>query len=1020
MLQLALSLILQAGDPQLRTNDPYYPGEGAMSTPAKCLQAAWATPRGALGSATNREKMIRLFLWRAETYAHLYSPAVYNLPGRTPKPSSDDPLMIDYDAMRALFSYGWGLCGTNHGQMRVFAEAAGWTDRRRGLQGDTGYEVFVDGGWRYFNTDQYTLHFLSNDPAAHFASLDQVVSTNHRYIEWNPDLGLGYRLPQANTHGLYQDFAGVTGTVANRSQQWRGYYTGVWNITPAASVKMYGEGYTATPVAVRLRRGETFTRWLAPTGAQTDLSLAGPAWWGRDGATPFAEHSFVQNAPARDEVPGGAEESDGNSRHGNVCFDWTPDLAAGEHLDGALALNGTLNTGGTPKLAAAGAANITFFQYTPYTIAGRPVGGLDPAAAALDGAVLRADAVGTVAVELSVNAGATWTSIGSLAGTGASIDFTDQVKGRNQYLLRLSFDNAEGLNSLRLRTLGMLNQGVYPNLKSGTTSVTYSAGNAGAMELSPDLFTAGSANSTTGYVQKVGDSGNLNAVHYGGGSTFAYQSTNNQPISTTWKITLPIAGAAWKRIHAAADYAVRVPPTNSPYGRIEISPDNATWTQIANTAPPADNELSHFWTYGDGAASGTTYYVRYTTYNGGYTAGIRFLRLSATYTTPASTVPLEVTYHWNNGADTSNVHTVAAGAASDSWTITTGTVAAQRKVVMKVGSTPAPPPGGAPVITGQPASQTVTSPASATFTVTATGATGYQWKLNNADIPGATSASHTTSTAGTYTVVVSNASGSVTSQPATLTVNPPAGGGGPVTVSLVATDDTYIDQFLPTANNGNLDRMDVRWYDPGTGLSEHMQALLRFDLSSIPAGSTITSATLTLHNTRAAANGAGDVLNIGRVTSAWTEAHTWNMGIPSSVPTGIVTPSVAGLTQSPVAPEPYAIPGVEALVQGWVDTPASNFGVILTTTQNLNLRFATSEHGTASARPKLDVTYTSAAAPPPAPPPPAPAPAPPAVVSGNSDSENETCGCGSSITNPIGAAGLAAPLLFLALRRRRR
>ncbi|HYF00589.1 MAG TPA: hypothetical protein VEJ18_16835 [Planctomycetota bacterium] len=405
MAPLLFALMLQAGDPQLRTDDPYYPGEGAMSTPARCLQAAWATPRGALGSATNREKMIRLFLWRAEHYFHLYSPAVYNMPGMTPKPTTDHPLMIDYDAMRALFSYGWGLCGTNHGQMRVFTEAAGWTDRRRGLSGDTGYEIFVDGGWRYFNTDQYTLHFLANDPAAHFASVDQVLSTNHHYIEWNPDLGMGYRLPQANTHGNYQNFTGVTGVVANRSRQWRDYYQFVWANNP--SNKMYGEGYTATPIVVRLRRGESFTRWLAPTGAVSELGLAGPAWWGLDGSAPHAEHSFVQNAPARDEIPGGAEESDGHSRYGNVCFDWTPDLSRGEHLDGALSIAGTLNTGGTPKLAAAGAATLTLVQYTPYTIAGRPTGGTDPALAALDGAVLRADAVGAVAVELSTNAGAT-------------------------------------------------------------------------------------------------------------------------------------------------------------------------------------------------------------------------------------------------------------------------------------------------------------------------------------------------------------------------------------------------------------------------------------------------------------------------------------------------------------------------------------------------------------------------------------------------------------------------------------
>lgn len=1010
MIPFLLSLILQAGDPQLRTDDPYFPGEGALSTPAKCLQAAWAAPRGSLGSATNREKLIRLFLWRAEHFAHLNSPETYALPGLTPNPSAPNSLLTDYDGMRGLFSYGWGLCGTNHAQMRVFTEAAGWTDRRRGLQGDTGYEIYADGGWRYYNTDQYTLHFLSNDPAAHFASLDQVVSTNHRYLEWNPDLGLGYRLPQANTHGSYQNFTGVTGTVPNRSQQWRDYYANVWNIPAADSIKMYGEGYTATPVAIRLKRGETFTRWLAPTGAVTELGLAGPAWWGTNGVTPYAEWSFIQNAPARDEIAGGAEESRGQSRHGNVCFDWTPNLAAGEHLDGALAVTGTLTAGGSPALAAIGPATLVLHQYTPYTIAARPVGGSDPALAALDGALLQATAVGNVGVELSTNAGMTWTSIGNLAGT-ASIDFTDAVKGRNQYLLRLSFDNAEGLNSLRLRTLGVMSQAVYPNLKSGTTQVSYSAGNAGALELSPDLWTSTSANSATGLVQKVGDSGNVNALHYAGGSTWAYESTNNQPLTTTWKISLPVAGAAWKRIYAAGDFGVRIPPDGAPYGKIEISPDNAAWTQIARYDVPADNDLSHFWTYGEGAAAGTTYYVRYTAYNGGYTSRIRYLRLAATYSTPASAAPLDVEYHWNNGAEVSNLRTIAAGATSDAWSIATGTVAAQRKVVLRLGtSTP-----GAPAITTQPVSQTVAPGGSATFSVVASGATSYQWQLNGVDIPGATSASHTASTAGAYRVVVTNASGSTTSAAATLTVSTP--GGTPVNLALGAVEDTYVDQFDPTSAFGNLDRMEVRWFDGGMGLSEHNQSLLRFDLASIPAGATVTAATLTLHNTRATANAAGDVVLLSRVTSAWTEAQTWNLGLPSSVPSGVATPSVAGLTSSPAAPEPWAVSGLAALVQGWVDAPGTNQGLLLSTTGNLNVRFATSEHATASARPKLEVTYTSGAAPPVPPAPPAP-PAPPVVAGGNSDSENDTCGCSSSIQGPTGFAWLGLLLLGLLCVRR--
>ena len=95
------------------------------------------------------------------------------------------------------------------------------------------------------------------------------------------------------------------------------------------------------------------------------------------------------------------------------------------------------------------------------------------------------------------------------------------------------------------------------------------------------------------------------------------------------------------------------------------------------------------------------------------------------------------------------------------------------------------PTNTVPVISTQPAAtQTVASGGSATFTVVATGspAPTYQWRKNDVDISGATSASLTllavtTSNAGTYSVLVSNLAGSVTSSNAVLTVTEPPGQG---------------------------------------------------------------------------------------------------------------------------------------------------------------------------------------------------------------------------------------------------
>ncbi len=92
-------------------------------------------------------------------------------------------------------------------------------------------------------------------------------------------------------------------------------------------------------------------------------------------------------------------------------------------------------------------------------------------------------------------------------------------------------------------------------------------------------------------------------------------------------------------------------------------------------------------------------------------------------------------------------------------------------------------------ITAQPSSQTVTAGQTATFMVAATGngTLTYQWKKNGAAIGGATGSSYTTpaTTAGdsgsSFTVVVTDSTGSVTSNAATLTVT-----ASPVAPSITA------------------------------------------------------------------------------------------------------------------------------------------------------------------------------------------------------------------------------------------
>lgn len=99
----------------------------------------------------------------------------------------------------------------------------------------------------------------------------------------------------------------------------------------------------------------------------------------------------------------------------------------------------------------------------------------------------------------------------------------------------------------------------------------------------------------------------------------------------------------------------------------------------------------------------------------------------------------------------------------------------------------------APVITSQPSNATVFAGQPASFGVTASGeALTYQWQKGGTAVSGGTAATLSLAAvaagdAGSYTVVVTNAGGSVTSSAATLTVNgPPAISAQPANASATA------------------------------------------------------------------------------------------------------------------------------------------------------------------------------------------------------------------------------------------
>jgi hypothetical protein len=170
-------------------------------------------------------------------------------------------------------------------------------------------------------------------------------------------------------------------------------------------------------------------------------------------------------------------------------------------------------------------------------------------------------------------------------------------------------------------------------------------------------------------------------------------------------------------------------------------------------------------------------------------------------------------------------------------------------------------------------------------------------------------------------------------------------------VTLGAVADTYAKQDKGGDDNfGIAVEMKVDSHE-----AKNKRSFVRFDISSIPAGSTIDSATLTLCATEVPA--VARTYEVHRVTAAWVETIlTWNL-----------QPSVAATaTDSATTP---AAPGcmtwtVTADVQAWVDGSANDGWRVSDSVEgdvvHTEGKFRSREDILLPAEhPKLDVTYTS-------------------------------------------------------------
>ena len=157
----------------------------------------------------------------------------------------------------------------------------------------------------------------------------------------------------------------------------------------------------------------------------------------------------------------------------------------------------------------------------------------------------------------------------------------------------------------------------------------------------------------------------------------------------------------------------------------------------------------------------------------------------------------------------------------------------------------------------------------------------------------------------------------------------------------VVVGDAYVNSAHPAMNYGSLSNLYVN--SNGT-------ALLQFDLSALPAGTTasqIGSATLKLYVNRVNTSG---LVNVAPVNSAWSESTVTYNSIPA------LGSTVASFT--PATAEQYIVVDITSLVQEWVTTPSSNYGVALTTGSG-DVVFDSKENDETGHAAHLDITVVS-------------------------------------------------------------
>ncbi len=200
------------------------------------------------------------------------------------------------------------------------------------------------------------------------------------------------------------------------------------------------------------------------------------------------------------------------------------------------------------------------------------------------------------------------------------------------------------------------------------------------------------------------------------------------------------------------------------------------------------------------------------------------------------------------------------------------------------------------------------------------------------------------------------------------------------TVSLAPSkDNTLYQSTIGNLSSGSGPELFV---GATAGLAAR-RAVMSFDLSSIPAGSSITSVSLSMSVVQVpAGGGAPGTVGIHSLTTSWGEGTSNGSGAGDAATPGDATwihrffdttswttpggdfsaGTLASTSINGVGAYAWSSPSLIASVQGWLDNPASNFGWIFVgneSTARTARVYGSRENVDTSVQPALTITYAA-------------------------------------------------------------